>query len=254
MQSNPDETKGLLQKINSLKSALDGYRPFSDHIVRQLRDYYRIGLTYSSNAIEGNTLTESETKVVIEDGITIGGKSMREHYEALGHAKAYDHIYSLLDKPISEENILSLHKLFFQQIDSENAGRYRQSNVVITGTDYLPPNYKEVPPLMKGHIESINNPVSDRHILEQAINMHAEFESIHPFTDGNGRIGRLLLTVLSLKNGYCPVVIPPIRRVEYITALQKTNKGNTAPLTALILSVIYEEMKSFKRVIETLAG
>ena len=105
----------ILQKLSPLKSVLDGYRPFSEHVVRQLRDYYRIGLTYTSNAIEGNTLTESETKVVIEDGITIGGKSLREHYEAIGHAKAYDHIYSLLDKPVSEEDILLLHKLFLSR-------------------------------------------------------------------------------------------------------------------------------------------
>ncbi|MBF0329443.1 MAG: Fic family protein [Nitrospirae bacterium] len=252
MQSNTSEIKKLLEKIDSLKSDLDHYRPFSVNLVKQLKDYYRIGLTYASNAIEGNTLTESETKVVIEDGITIGGKSMREHYEALGHAKAYDHMYSLFGKSIAEENVLSLHKLFFQQIDFENAGRYRQMNVIITGTDYLPPDYQKVAELMKKHIENINNPVSGKHILEWAINMHAEFESIHPFTDGNGRIGRLLLTVLSLKNGYCPVVIPPIRRVEYITGLQETNKGNRDPLTALILSVIYEEMKSFKKVVETL--
>ncbi|TAN43930.1 MAG: Fic family protein [Nitrospirae bacterium] len=244
----------ILQKIDSLKSALDRYRPFPDHVVSQLKDYYRIGLTYSSNAIEGNTLSESETKVVIEDGITIGGKSLREHHEALGHAKAYDHIYSLLDKPVSEENILSLHKIFFQHIDSENAGRYRQRNVVITGTDYLPPDHQKIPMLMTEHVENLNTKRGDIHLLEHTINLHAEFESIHPFTDGNGRIGRLLLTVMSLKNGYCPVVIPPIRRVEYITALQKTNKGNTAPLTALILSVIYEEMKSFKKVIETLSN
>ena len=133
----------ILTKISSLKSALDGYRPFSDHVVKQFKDYYRIRLTYTSNAIEGSTLTESETKVIIEDGITIGGKSLREHYEAIGHAKAYDHIYSLLNKSISEDDVLYLHKLFFQQINPENAGRYRQKNVLITGTDY-----RKVPELM----------------------------------------------------------------------------------------------------------
>src|SRR4030066_694207 len=120
------EIKDILNKIDSLKFALDGYRPFSEHVVKQLRDYYRIGLTYTSNAIEGNTLTESETKVVIEDGLTIGGKSIREHSEAIGHARAYDHIYSLLNKALPEEDVLYLHRLFFQQIEPENAGKYRQ--------------------------------------------------------------------------------------------------------------------------------
>ncbi len=244
--------KESLSRIDSIKSILDSYRPFSDHVVKQLKDYYRIGLTYTSNAIEGNTLTESETKVVIEDGLTIGGKSLREHSEAVGHAKAYDHIYSLLDRAISEEDILFLHKIFFQQIDPENAGRYRQRNVIITGTDYLPPDYHEVPALMKKHVENLNRDTQDKHPLEQASNLHAEFEGIHPFTDGNGRIGRLLLSILTMKNGYCPIIIPPIRRAEYITAMQKANKGDLYILQTLILSVIYEEMKSLKRLVESL--
>ncbi|MEK6528285.1 MAG: Fic family protein [Nitrospirota bacterium] len=252
-------SKDLLKKTDSIKSILDGYRPFSDYVAKQLRDYYRIGLTYSSNAIEGNTLTESETKVVIEDGLTIGGKSLREHSEAIGHAKAYDHIYSLLNKPISvvdstlrEEDILFLHKLFFQQIDLENAGRYRQRNVIITGTDYLPPDYHEVPALMKKHVENLNRDTQDKHPLEQVSDLHAEFEAIHPFTDGNGRIGRLLLSILTMKHEYCPVIIPPIRRAEYITAMQKANKGDLYTLQVFILSVIYEEMKSLQRLVESL--
>lgn len=244
--------KELLKKIDSLKSVLDGYRPFPDHVVKQLKDYYRIGLTYTSNAIEGNTLTESETKVVIEDGITIGGKSLREHYETIGHAKAYDHIYPLLDKPVSEEHILFLHKLFFEQIDSDNAGVYRQKNVIITGTDYLPPDYQKVPVLMKKHIANLNKDVKDKHPLEHASDLHAEFESIHPFIDGNGRVGRLLLSIMTMKNGYCPVIIPPVRRAEYITSLQKTNRGDLNALRAFIFSVIYEEMKSLSRIVKTL--
>jgi len=245
-------TNDILDKIDSLKSSLDTHRPFPDHVVKQLKDYYRIGLTYTSNAIEGNTLTESETKVVIEDGITIGGKSLREHNEAIGHAKAYDHIYSLLNRNITEEDVLILHKLFFQLIDSEDAGKYRKRNVIITGTDYLPPHYAEVPVLMKRHIENINGKAQDKHPLEQVSDLHAEFEAIHPFTDGNGRIGRLLSSIMTMKNGYCPVIVPPVRRAEYITALQKTNKGDASSLRTFILSIIYEEMKSLQKLVEHL--
>ncbi len=249
-----NQTLDILKKIDAIKSVIDGYRPFSDHVVKQLKDYYRIGLTYSSNAIEGNTLTESETKVVIEDGLTIGGKSIREHQEAIGHAKAYDHIYSLLDRDISREDILKLHELFFLQIDLDNFGTYRNQNVVITGTDYIPPDHNKIPDLMKKHIEKLTVLPDDEHPLEWASDLHADFESIHPFIDGNGRIGRLLLSILALKNGYCPVIIPPIRRAEYISALQKTNKGNLSALRIVILSVVHEEMKSLKRLLESLAG
>lgn len=243
-----------IKKTDSIKSDIDRHRPFSDHVVKQLRDYYRIGLTYTSNAIEGNTLTESETKVIIEDGLTIGGKSLREHYEAVGHAKAYDHIYSLLDKSISEEDILLLHNLFFQQIDTENAGRYREKNVVITGTEFLPPDHNEVPKLMEKHIENLNMLPDDKHPLEWASDLHAEFESIHPFIDGNGRIGRLLLSIITMKNGYCPLIIPPIRRAEYITSLQRMNSGDISSLSSFILSVIHEEMKSLKKLVGRLSG
>jgi Fic family protein len=242
----------MTHEIDSIKSDLDRLRPFSDHVVKQLKDYYRIGLTYSSNAIEGNTLTESETKVIIEDGLTIGGKSLREHVEAIGLAKAYDHIYSLMDNPISEVDVLHLHRLFFRQIDAENAGKYRQKNVIITGTDYMPPDYREVPVLMAKHIENLNRGAKYEHPLERAIDLHAEFESIHPFIDGNGRIGRLLLNILTMRSGYCPVIIPPIRRADYITAMQKSNKGDLITLRAFVLSVVYEEMKSIKKIVESL--
>ena len=244
--------KEAIEKINAIKSVLDSYRPFPEHVVTQLRDYYRIVMTYSSNALEGNTLTESETKVVIEDGITIGGKTIREHSEAIGHARAYDYIYSLLNRDLSGDDLLHLHKLFFQQIDPETAGNYRRVNVIITGTDYLPPDYLKVPELMRRHIENINRAPANDQPLEWASDLHAEFESIHPFIDGNGRIGRLLLSVGAMKNGYCPVIIPPVRRAEYITALQKANTGDLNKLRGFILSVVYEDMKSLKRLVENL--
>ncbi len=242
----------ILGKIDRIKSSLDAYRPFPDGVIRQLRGYYRIGLTYSSNALEGNTLTESETKVVIEDGITVGGKSLREHCEAVGHAKAYDHVYSLLGDKIGVADILVLHKFFFEKIEVEDAGKFRQKNVIITGTDYLPPDYRDVPELMDRHVGRMNHHPEKEHPIVWASDVHAEFESIHPFVDGNGRIGRLLLTLLTLKNGYCPVIIPPILRGEYIAAMQKANKGNVSPLRDLIASVVYEEMKAFRRLVETL--
>jgi Fic family protein len=242
----------LLRKIDSLKDDLDQHRPLRGTILQQLKDYYRIGSTYSSNALEGNTLTESETKVVIEEGITIGGKPLRDHLEAIGHAQAYDHIYLLLEKKISEEDVLHLHKQFFSGIDAENAGQYRKTNVIITGTDYLPPDYHKVPALMKRHMANINKRPNNQHPLIRAADLHSEFESIHPFVDGNGRIGRLLLSLMTIRHGYCPVIIPPVRRAEYIQAIKRANKKDLEPLRKLIESVVYEEMRSLKRILAKL--
>jgi len=113
-------------------------------LLKPLKEYYRIGFTYSSNAIEGHTLTETETKVVLEDGLTIAGKPLRDHYEASGHSEAYDLIYSLSrKKTITEKDILNIHKLFYYRIDQESAGQYRKIPVVITGTTYVPPHLRK---------------------------------------------------------------------------------------------------------------
>ncbi|NTU43581.1 MAG: Fic family protein [Nitrospirales bacterium] len=245
-------TGDLIQRIDTLKDAIDSYRPFSPHLLGQIKDYYRIGMTYSSNALEGNTLTETETKVVLEDGITIGGKSIREHEEAVGHARAYDHMASLLHGEIREEAILLLHRLFFERIEPAHAGIYRMQNVIITGTDYIPPDYPKVPILMKSHLARINDGPGGQHPILWASDLHGEFESIHPFSDGNGRIGRLVLSLLCLKHGYCPVIIPPVKRAEYISAMQKANKEELGPLRDLVSGVVYEEMKALKRIVERL--
>lgn len=115
--------KDILKKIDSIKAIIDAYRPLDSHMVKQLREYFRIGMTYSSNALEGNSLTETETKIVIEDGITIGGKPFKDHLEALGHSEAYDLLFRLAKhKDITEANVKELHRLFYYRISEDQAG------------------------------------------------------------------------------------------------------------------------------------
>ena len=131
------DIQSKLSQCDKLQQQLWAYRPLSDETLKSLREYYRVGLTYTSNALEGNSLTESETKVIIEDGLTIEGKPLRDVYEAVGHAQAYDYLYEVSHQsPLTEEIICHLHQLFYQQIEPQRAGKYRQVPVFISGSQY----------------------------------------------------------------------------------------------------------------------
>lgn len=203
-------------------------RPFPKEMLKSLRDYYRVGLTYTSNALEGNSLTESETKVVIEDGLTIGGKPLRDVYEATGHAKAYDHLYSLAkEKPITAEDILELHRLFYSDVDPEHAGKWRQVRVFISGSRRVLPDPKKVPELIAVFVKWMVANEGKLHPVEFAALVHQKFVYIHPFVDGNGRVSRLLMNLVLMRAGWTLAIIPPICRTEYIATLEKAGRAPT---------------------------
>ena len=218
----------LLKRIDETKSWIENRRPLAPEEIKQLDAYFRIGLTYSSNALEGNTLTLTETKVLLEDGLTVGGKPIRDCYEAIGHANAYDFMLKTArSKPFffSEEMILRLHKLFYQGVDAGNAGVYRNVQVIITGSEYIPPKAKEVQALMKRLINTLNSDWESVHPIELAAFAHRKFVDIHPFVDGNGRTARLLMNLILINRGYQIISIPPILRLDYISALESSRKG-----------------------------
>jgi Fic family protein len=219
----------IFKEIESLQSEINSYRPIPPTLLKQLREYYKIGLTYSSNALEGNTLTESETKIVLEEGITIGGKPLKDHLEAIGHAEAYDFLYSLTDsKTVQEKDIQQLHHLFYFRIDEKHAGKYRSSKAVITGSKYPLPKPADLPLLMQELIPRIDQLRKEHHPVKAAALAHKEFVFIHPFIDGNGRAARLLLNLILLQEGYNIVMIPPITRREYIDALEQAHTSDEA--------------------------
>ena len=196
---------------------LSVYRPLPPETMKSLREYYRVGLTYTSNALEGNSLTESETKVVIEDGLTIEGKPLRDHYEAVGHAMAYDYIYDITEKNgLSEEDILRLHRLFYLQIDAENAGQYRNVKVYISGSRYSVTAVSKIPSEMQKLVRWYNENEKKLHPVELAATLHQRFVFIHPFVDGHGRVARLLMNLALLRNGYTFAISPATLRHEYI--------------------------------------
>jgi Fic family protein len=245
-------TISVLKKIDALKAKIDGYRPLDSHILKQVREYFRIGMTYSSNALEGNSLTETETKIVIEDGITIWGKPVRDHLEALGHSEAYDLLFRLAkNSDITEANIKELHRLFYYRIDAKQAGKYRKRRVIITGTDFIPPAPDRIPELMKSFIAGLPKVRAKHHSVEFAAIIHKELVTIHPFIDGNGRAARLLMNLALIQAGYPPAIIPPILRRDYLDTLNKTHKGDDGPFINFIVGVCYESAKEYLRLLES---
>ena len=243
--------KNMNSEIDVLKKEIDSYRPFNKQLQNELQQFYRIGFTYSSNALEGNSLTESETKVIIEDGLTIGGKTIREHSEALGHSEAYTYLNTLTKhKTITEANILELHRLFYYRIDAKKAGKYRKQQVFISGTDYLPPNYKEIPGLMKEFVLGIPELTKALHPVDLAAKLHERIATIHPFVDGNGRTARLVMNLSLLQNGYPIVIIPPILRNDYIASIRLANTGTTEPFFSFISHVEYESSRDYLRLLK----
>ena len=215
-----------LQQCDELKKKLDALRPFPEETLKSLREYYRVGLTYSSNALEGNSLTESETKVVIEDGLTVQGKPLHDVYEALGHAEAYDHLQSMAaDKRLEVADILKLHELFYKRIDPSQAGKFRTVPVFISGSHYPLSLPEQIPALMDKFLAWYRRNETELHPLELAALAHQKFVFIHPFVDGNGRVARLLMNLVLLRFGYPITIIPPILRLEYIAALEKAHRS-----------------------------
>lgn len=206
--------------IDSLKDRIDNYRPFSKELADSLHEKLIVEWTYNSNAIEGNTLTMSETKVVLE-GITVGGKSLVEHLEIINHRDAILFVEDLISKKetLSEWNIRNIHSLVLKEIDNKNAGKYRDVNVVISGAKHIPPKHYEVSYLMQKLIEEYKNYWRDYHPVVRATLLHGEFVKIHPFIDGNGRTARLLLNFELMKNGYTPIIIKNIDRAKYYDVL-----------------------------------
>ncbi len=228
-----------LERIDKLKAWLDEFRPFDRMIVAELKKLYDVRFTYNSNAIEGNTLTQSETELVLTKGITVGGKTLDEHLEAIGHKEAIDYIENLAQKDteINEWEIKQIHNLILRKINPDEAGCYRTLDVMAAGTNYrYPPNYL-LSQLMGDFAIWLNSESAlNLHPVEYATIAHYRFVSIHPFRDGNGRTARLLMNLLLIRAGYPIVVINNQIRNDYINTLAygQQNQDDLSQLFALV--------------------
>jgi Fic family protein len=223
----PSETSATLpQAITAKKARLDQVRPLSPGALARLEHYYDIELTYASNAIEGNTLSPVETTLVIEQGITIGGKPLKDHLEALDHYDAMRYIRELGRQtvPLMESDIRNLHSLVVQRSRPEIAGRYADlPRFVRTETGrHAFPTPAEIPALMGDFAVWLSGAPNTP---ETAFTAHRRLVDIHPFNDGNGRTARLLMNLVLIRSGYPPIAVRPEDRLSYIRALQQSQAG-----------------------------
>lgn len=241
----------LLQKIEENKKVIDSYRPFEDPLLlKQIHNFYKVDLTYSSNAIEGYTYTLSETKILIEDGLTAGGRPLKDAYAVIGHAKAYDYMFELMHNSVlTQEDIFFMHKLLENSLENNSAaGEYRKHAVFITGSRYSVAPVSEIETKMNELYAYLQENKEINSIL-LAGQFHKEFVFIHPFGDGNGRIARLGMNTLLIQRGYTPLIIHPVLRHEYIQALEQARVNDSNFLT-FIARCEYESQKDLIRLLQ----
>ncbi len=238
--------------LEEKKQRLDNFRPFSPDLVTNLREWFKIELTYTSNAIEGNTLSRAETALVVEKGITVDGKTLQEHLEAVNHAQAFDWVMQRINtakQNLTENTILELHQLILQKIDDINAGRYRTVPVRIAGSTVIMPNAMKVPELMDEFVTWLQTTTDNP--LTVAIEAHFKLVSIHPFVDGNGRTARLLMNLLLTQAGYPPAIIRKEDRKQYITNIEKAQLGGSlADYYALMYEAVNQSLDIYLEVLE----
>ncbi|MGL4819372.1 MAG: Fic family protein [Bacilli bacterium] len=237
-------------RADVLKKKLDDYRPLPAEVVANLRDVFTIEWTYNSNAIEGNTLTLLETKLVVEEGLTIGGKKLKEHFEAINHVEAIQYVEALVQNeiPLTLIELKNMHHLILKNVDDQNAGIYRRVNVRISGSEHRPPHFTALLDEMDELFRWYQLNKDHLHPIELASFMHFKFVYIHPFSDGNGRTARLLMNLILMQHGYPPAVIKAKNesRMKYYEALEEGSvSGNIVPFVQLVRDCVEESLEEY---------
>ena len=222
----------LLDKLEVLNAA----RPLPNIVLQNIKEAFLVEWTYNSNSIEGNTLSLRETQLVLQEGITVKGKSLREHFEAKNHEFAILKLYQLVkdDYVLNAKDILDLHGLVLRSIEDEYAGRLRNGGVRISGANFVPPNARKVSEYLDDLIDHINTNPQGLNPIELVTVFHHKFVWIHPFFDGNGRTVRLVMNLLLMRYGFPPAIILANDRAKYYAALNQANNGNYAKLMLLM--------------------
>ncbi|MBI5078594.1 Fic family protein [Candidatus Saganbacteria bacterium] len=246
-----NELSDLLIEIDRKKALLDKARPLPAIIVDRLSEYFNVEWTYTSNAIEGNSMTRQETLLILKDGLTISGKSLREHLEITNHKNAIDYLGELLTKiePVNQEDVKAIHRLVLEGIDNRYAGKYREVEVYISGSKYVPPQPQFLPGLMLDFSKWLveRQEQKDAHPVRFAAQAHFKLVDVHPFIDGNGRTARLVMNLILMKYGY-PIAVfecEEEKRKEYYRALDEGHHGNLFPFEIMTAKYVNESMDKY---------
>jgi len=245
--------KKIQKRIDDKLTQLNSFRPLPTSAVKKLKEQFEVEMTYNSNAIEGNSLTLKETYLVINEGLTIKGKPLKDHLEAKSHKEALDYLYSLVEKgknnTVSERFIRSLNQILMQDIDREWAGKYRNSGVIIGGADHKPPEALEIPRLMQNLIAWVGDNNKKIHPVELASILHHKLVFIHPFFDGNGRTSRLTMNIILMHSGFPLVVILKNDRKRYYSTLSQADKGDYIPFVNFIARAVERTLDIYLKIL-----
>jgi Fic family protein len=222
----------LLERIERKKSQLDALRPLPAAVVNRLREQILVEWIYNSNAIEGSTVTLQETRLILETGLTIGGKTLREHFEVTNHRDAIEFVEKLVadQEKLTPFHVRQIHKLVLSQIDDTSAGNYRTTQVQIAGARHVPPEAWEIPAQMTEWGKWLTKAEKSMHPVVLAALAHHGLVKIHPFVDGNGRTARLVMNLILMQNGYPPTVILRTDRQSYYRVLSLADDGKEKSL------------------------
>lgn len=242
------ETQKQLRKADLCNEEIKLHRPFEGELLKQVRDFYKIDTTWSSSALEGNSYTISETKVMLEDGITVAGKPLKHTLEICGHADAYDYMFSLVgNERLTITDICKIHQQLMQKEIGAAAGQYKTDENLITGSEYTTIAVKQVEQEMERLGTWMEKQQGQMHPVQFAAEVHRALVYIHPFSDGNGRTARLAMNAILIQNGYLPCVISPVIRLDYINALEAGRNGNKNEFVRFIAEAETETEKDFIR-------
>lgn len=233
--------------VDEKKKIIDSCKLFDKQNIDQIKKYFKIELTWSSNALDKNNITTIETKVLLEDELSIGGRSIEDTFKILGHGKAFDFMFSLCDlNTILEEDLLMMHKLYYCFSDFKYSGIYRKQDIYITGSKYAVCRKQLVQDEMNKLLLWIKNERNNYHPIEFSALLHKKFVFIQPFICGNGIIARLLMNLVLIQNEYLMAIIPPSLRKKYISLLEYSHVNDIDFITFIAERVLQTEEEVMK--------